>query len=195
MQLQNHTLRRFIAQPPQVISKHLEVLSLLQPVPHFFKRKGFRKKRCGVAHSITELSFGKVNKVKRLLQKNTLAAIIQAIQQVYNISEKEVYTMKIVRFYGIVNFLSAEVAQIIAVEAERYTIEPPEYSAALEACGSRALQKFSDLLLIDALSQNNILNYSAIEAIPYKVVHHKIWMDTTRQNIQQRFNKALSKSR
>lgn len=185
-ELKNYTLARFLKQDKATINSYMQVMILLKPLPNFHKSCWFSRKHHGVNASITELTFGQVNTVRRLVGKACIPSLVKAVSIVYNLTEKQVYNMKIIRFYAIVNFLHKEVKNLYEAEVQHYKTEATSHDTLLKNCGIENLNRFGSFLIIDALAHEQPWRYKEIENLPYMVVHYKLWLNAARQNIRCR---------
>jgi len=65
------TLYDFIQLPEEKQKELLPALKVLKPLSNYTRRHWFKKRTHGVKDSITELTFGEVNSIKRLVMRET----------------------------------------------------------------------------------------------------------------------------
>lgn len=179
------TLLDFIRGDVDMQRGYLPLLKALQPLPTYVRWHWNGRRRHGV-DSITKLSFGDVNTIKRCLMSGEVVELIRAVELVYRDCALR---MPVVRFYRCLRFLTLEVERIIKIENRHYHVEDVGQAHRLRAAGVEGLDVFGDLPVIDALAGGDMLRYASIEDLPYIDVHYVLWYRAMQQNIQNRYYK------
>ncbi|WP_454948113.1 hypothetical protein [Capnocytophaga leadbetteri] len=170
----------------------LPVLKVLKPLPNYICRHWFKKHTHGVKESITELTFGDVNTIKREVMRGTTEGLMNAFELVYKCTKKDMMKMNVVRFYRCMKFITNEVDRVMKLEHHHWKVEPTEYDGRLQDAGVKELEMFGDLPMIDSLAGGDILRYNDIEGLNYLEVHYVLWYRAIQTNIQNRFQKLMA---
>lgn len=192
MKIINYPFYKFIQQDEGTIKEYMVYLTAVKPIAHF-KRGLFRRKIHGVKQSLTELTFGQVNKVKRLIGNPSFENITEVVMLVYQLNQQQVLRMPIFKFYGCLNFITKEVKNIHQMEKTHYKIESDEYDSIIEEAGIEQMQQFGDLPVIDQIAKGKPWDYDKVESENYLTIHAMLWMQATRENIRIRMNKLQSR--
>lgn len=167
----------------------LPTLKILKPIPNYNRKHWFKRRTHGVKESITELTFGEVNDIKRRVASLNGADKLEVVRMVY---KDEPLLMDVFRFYGCLRFLTLEAERVMQMEGAHWNTEPTEQDAKWEQAGIKELEMFGDLPLIDNLAGGDVLKYNDIEGLNYLEVHYILWYRAMQQNIQQRFQKLMT---
>nr|WP_314558452.1 hypothetical protein [uncultured Capnocytophaga sp.] len=167
----------------------LPALKVLKPIPNYTRRHWFKKRTHGVRESITELTFGEVNSIKRQVMSLDAADKVAVVRMVF---KDEPLLMDVFRFYGCLRFLTLEAERVMQMERAHWNTEPTENDAKWDMAGGKELEKFGDLPMIDSLAGGEVLKYNDIEGLNYLEAHYILWYRATQQNIQQRFQKLMT---
>lgn len=181
------TLRQFANLNEERQAELLPILKVVKPLANY-KRGWIRRRRHGVERSLMELSFARLNRVRKLVESGDIKNVLEAVRLVYNDNPAG---MNVVRFYRCVVFITKELKRIAEMEAAHWAVEPTEYDGTLQAAGVDALQQFGTLPMIDSLAGGDPLKYDAIEALPYQDVHVVLWYRAMQANVQNRFHKLM----
>ena len=73
----------------------LPALKVLKPLPNYTCRRWFKKRTHGVKDSITELTFGEVNSIKRLVMRETTEDLLKAFEIVYKCKARDIIRMEV----------------------------------------------------------------------------------------------------
>lgn len=190
MEIINYKFADFLSKDIELINDYMIVLNCIKPLPNF-KTGIFNKKMHGVNNSLTELTWGQVNKIKRLSGKRDLESIFEMIATVYDIKSKDVPKMNIIQFYGCVNFISKEIKQIHRVENHRYKIIPDKYDDLKEQAGIEEFEKFGEFPIVDQISGEKPWDYDKVENQPYMTIHTKLWYDAVKMNFEIKMNQLI----
>ena len=185
------TLYDFIQLPEEKQREILPALKVLKPLSNYTRRYWFKKRTHGVKDSITELTFGEVNSIKRLVMRETTEDLLRAFEIVYKCKARDVIRMEVIQFYRCMIFITNEVDKIINMERQHWNTEPTDHDAKLQQAGVKELEQFGDLPMIDSLAGGDILRYNDIEKLNYLEVHYILWYRATQANIQNRFQKLM----
>lgn len=183
------TLYDFIQLPEEKQKELLPALKVLKPLSNYTRRHWFKKRTHGVKESITELTFGEVNSIKRLVMRETTEYLLRAFEIVYKCKARDVIRMEVIQFYRCMIFITTEVDKIIKMEQQHWNTEPTDHDAKLQQAGVKDLEQFGDLPMIDSLAGGDILRYNDIEKLNYLEVHYILWYRAVQTNIQNRFQK------
>lgn len=185
--IKTYTLREFLTLDTNTIQKYIPVLSLVNPLQHFKSGK-IRKIKHGI-NSITELSWGEVSTLKKLIQTATIEDIAQAVQIVYKV--KDATKLDIFTFYGCANFIAKEIQKINEVEAERFSSLPTKHDLLFKEAGGDQLSKFSEIATLDNLAGGNVLLFDQIEKQPYLLIHYLLWYRHEKDNVNSQFQEMI----
>lgn len=191
MEIINYKFVDFVQRDSQLISDYMEVLSSLSGIPNFVSGR-LKKKRYGVESSLTELTFGEVNKIKRLVMKSDLESVFESIATAYHYPVEKVPELRISVFYGCLNFIAKEIKHIVKVENHRYKVIPSKYDGIMEEAGIEKLEKFGEMVVVDQMADGKMWDYEKVEALPYMTVHAKIWLETEKTNINIRKEELMN---
>ena len=169
----------------------LPVLKVLKPLSNYTRRRWFKKRTHGVKESITELTFGEVNSIKRLVMRETTEELLRAFEIVYKCKARDIVRMNVTKFYRCMIFITSEVDKIIKLEQLHWNTEPTDHDIKLQQAGVKDLEQFGDLPMIDSLAGGDILRYNDIEKLNYLEVHYILWYRAIQTNIQNRFQKLM----
>lgn len=169
----------------------LPALKVLKPLPNYTRRRWFKKRTHGVKDSITELTFGEVNSIKRLVMRETTEDLLKAFEIVYKCKARDIIRMEVTQFYRCMILITNEVDKIIKMEQQHWNTEPTDYDIKLQQAGVKELEQFGDLPIIDSLADGDILRYNDIEKLNYLEVHYILWYRAIQTNIQNRFHKLI----
>lgn len=181
----------FLQLPEEKQKELLPALKVLKPLSNYTRRPWFKKRTHGVKDSITELTFGEVNIVKRYVIKGTMEDLIEAFKIVYKCKARDIIRMEVIQFYRCMIFITNEVDKIINMERQHWDTEPTDHDAKLQQAGVKELERFGDLPMIDSLAGGDILRYNDIEKLNYLEVHYILWYRAIQTNIQNRFQKLM----
>lgn len=182
------TLYEFLQLSEEKQKELLPALKILKPIPNYTRRRWFKKRTHGVKESITELTFGEVNSIKRQTMSLDSIDKLDVVRMVY---KEEPLRMNVFRFYGCLRFLTLEAERVMKMEQEHWNTEPTEHDIKLQQAGVKELEQFGDLPMIDSLAGGDILRYNDIEKLNYLEVHYILWYRATQANIQNRFQKII----
>lgn len=185
------TLYDFIQLPEEKQKELLPALKVLKPLSNYTCKRWFKKRTHGVKESITELTFGEVNSVKRYVIKGTMEDLIEAFKIVYKCKARDIIQMEVTQFYRCMIFITTEVDKVIKMEQQHWNTEPTDHDAKLQQAGGKELEQFGDLPIIDSLAGGDILRYNDIEKLNYLEVHYILWYRAIQTNIQNRFQKLM----
>ncbi|WP_454988668.1 hypothetical protein [Capnocytophaga sputigena] len=185
------TLYDFIQLPEEKQKELLPALKVLKPLPNYTRKRWLKKRTYGVKDSITELTFGEVNSVKRYVIKGTMDDLIEAFKIVYKCKARDIIRMDVIQFYRCMIFITTEVDKVIKMEQQHWNTEPTDYDIKLQQAGVKDLEQFGDLPMIDSLAGGDILRYNDIEKLNYLEVHYILWYRAIQTNIQNRFQKLM----
>mgnify|MGYP000876995866 FL=1 len=186
------TLYDFIQLSEEQQKELLPALKVLKPLSNYTCKRWFKKRTHGVKDSITELTFGDVNTIKREVMRGTTEGLMNAFELVYKCTKKDMMKMSVVLFYRCMKFITNEVDRVMRLEHHHWKVEPTEYDGRLQDAGVKELEMFGDLPMIDSLAGGNILRYNDIERLNYLEVHYILWYRATQANIQNRFQKLMA---
>lgn len=170
----------------------LPVLKVLKPLPNYICRRWFKKHIHGVKESITELTFGEVNSIKRLVMRETTEDLLRAFEIMYKCKTRDIMRMEVTQFYRCMIFITNEVDKVMRLEQHHWKVAPTEYDGRLQEAGVKELEMFGDLPMIDSLAGGDILRYNDIEGLNYLDAHYILWYRATQANIQNRFQKLMA---
>lgn len=139
-----------------------------------------------------EMSFGDVVEMQRKLRDLTLGGQLFVFEKVFSISQEEQLQMLSSAYYPGWNYIVERFAWMADV---RNKAMPPDPDPDLDAAGIKEMERFGEAAIIDALAGGDVLKWSAIEAMPYKLVFMKLCMDYTRNKIQKRYIARKSKKK
>lgn len=185
------TLYDFIQLPEEKQKELLPALKVLKPLSNYTRRHRFKKHTHGVKESITELTFGEVNSIKRLVMRETTEDLLRAFEIVYKCKARDIIRMEVTQFYRCMIFITNEVDKVIKMEQQHWNAEPTDHDAKLQQAGVKELEQFGDLPMIDSLAGGDILRYNDIEKLNYLEVHYILWYRAIQTNIQNRFQKLM----
>jgi hypothetical protein len=104
------------------------------------------------------------------------------------IDEEEFLNLKVVEFYGMYNYITKQLENLIHMEERELIPEHSDYKwEAVE--GSERLSVMGILPTIDKLAQGNILLYEDILNLPYLTVFNRLRMDKIKGDIEHDMNK------
>lgn len=185
MEIKDYQLSDFIRKDPQLIEDYMIFLNELKGKPNFIFGK-MRKQKYGVDKSLTELKYGEVIKLKRLVTKTDAQSVFESIATAYHFPIEKVPQLPISTFYSCLNFIVKEITHIIKVENDRFKVEPSPYDDIIQQAGINELEKLGELPIIDQLANGNVWDYDKVEEQPYMAIHAKIWLETIKTNINIR---------
>lgn len=191
MIIENFRFKDFIEQDAQLINDYMSVLSHLKGIPNFSSGK-LIKKKYGVVKSLTELKFGEVNKLKRLMLSNNIESVFESISTAYNYPLKKIPNLQISIFYACLNFIVKEIKHIIKVENHRYKIITSKYDDLMNEAGIERLDRFGEMVIIDQITDGKLWNFKRVEELPYMLVHSKIWLEAEKTNINIRKEELIN---
>lgn len=169
----------------------LPVLKVLKPLPNYISRRWFKKHIHGVKESITELTFGEVNSIKRLMMRETIEDLLRAFEIMYKCKTRDIMRMEVTQFYRCMRFITNEVNRVMRLEQHHWKVATTEYDGRLQEAGVKELEMFGDLPMIDSLAGGDILRYNDIEGVNYLDAHYVLWYRAIQTNIQNRFQKLM----
>jgi hypothetical protein len=174
MEINNYKLKEFLQQSPELIEEYSTILTLSNPTP--------------TKHNLQDLKFSEVEFVKQNLGKE------DALEEVFDLMDNsELLEIKVVQFYGKLNFIKEQLEQVVRVEEEHLTSKHTDFKwEAVE--GSKRLSGLGILPLVDSLAQGDILKYDEILNLPYTTVLKKLILDTLKSDIQKDMDKIKTNS-
>lgn len=152
----NYKLRAFLKQPESLIHEYSTLLSVLKPKPTKFQ--------------IFHMKYIEVEDIKALWRKAVTdeSKMIEIIGKVNELTLTEVYELKIIDFFALVNSVKVQLLEIITAENTAFEgLENVKFEAVE---GGRRLQKYGHLNVLDELSNNDITKHDVILEMPFSKV-------------------------
>lgn len=189
----------FRLQDENIVSDYLMILDCLNslkeisnPNYKWYKRNA-KKLRI---KPVKELSFGEVTTIRNNFNQPTIYTIIDSIKTVTDLTDKQVINFTILQFYGIISYMKSELMEITNMENNELVDD--SFDINVEAVNAKQrMGRFGVLNVIDSLAKENILQWEAIEKLPYMTVFSKLVMDNEKNKIRQEIaeleKKQLSK--
>lgn len=173
-----------------LIINYMIVLDLLKPLksienPRFRKWKLWAKKEPKqlVVKAPSELSFADVTNIRNHFNEGSVNGIIESVQLVTGLNEKEILNLTITKFYGIINYIKEDLIALSNMEMNE--LSDDSFDINLESINANGrMSKFGVLNMIDSLAKEDVLRWSEIEKLPYMTVFTKLRMDKEKADIQ-----------
>jgi len=189
----------FRLQDENIVSDYLMILDCLNPLkeisnPNYkWYKRNAKKLRI---KPVKELSFGEVTTIRNNFNQPTIYTIIDSIKTVTDLTDKQVINFTILQFYGIISYMKSELMEITNMENNELVDD--SFDINVEAVNAKQrMGRFGVLNVIDSLAKENILQWEAIEKLPYMTVFSKLVMDNEKNKIRQEIaeleKKQLSK--
>lgn len=184
----NYKIKDFFQlQDENIVRDYLMILELLNPLNEienpsykWYKRNA-KKLRI---KSIKGLSFGEVTEIRNNFNQPTIHTIIDSIKIVTGLKDKQVLNFTITQFYGIISYMKSELMDITNMENNELVDD--SFDINVEAVNAKQrMGRFGVLNIIDSLAKENILQWEAIEKLPYMTVFSKLVMDNEKNKIHQ----------
>lgn len=182
-----------------LITNYLIVLDLLKPLksidnPNYSKWKIWSKKEPKqlIIKALRELSFADVTNIRNYFNEASIEGVIDSLKLVSGLTEKQILSLTITQFYGIINYIKEDLIAISYMEINELTDDSFDINLeSINATGRMA--KFGVLNTIDSLAKEDVLKWSEIEKLPYMTVFTKLLMDKEKNNIQRELNEIQKK--
>lgn len=171
MEITNYKLSEFLKQDRELIEEYVTALSYLKPITT--KRKVFHMK------------FKHVEFIKRNLYENNDNNLIKIMKKVQKCTDKEILDLKILEFFGLLNSIKEQIEQI--THAEQVSIVPVVNVKWEIVEGSKRLQKFGVLNVLDRLTNKQPHLYKKYENMKYSLIFALL----TKWNLEERLAKEM----
>ena len=172
MEIKNYKLRDFLEIRGSEIERYTNLLKYLDPTP--------------TKHEIKDLTFREVESIKQIIRDSD--SLPEVFKYMQGIDEEEFLNLKVVEFYGMYNYITKQLENLIHMEERELIPEHSDYKwEAVE--GSERLSVMGILPTIDKLAQGNILLYEEILSLPYLTVFNRLRMDKIKGDIEHDMNK------
>lgn len=130
--------------------------------------------------------------IKTHLYDGEIESMVKIISKVQKIPKEDVYEIKIVELYGLINNLKSQLERILRGEETALRSKVPNMK--WEAVGgSEKLQKFGIYNTLDKLSGGDITKYKEIMEISYADIFTKLYLDNTVEELQYEMNQIKLK--
>jgi hypothetical protein len=184
----NYKLSEFIQlKDATLLQDYLVVLELLRPLkainnPNYKWYRKVPKKL--LIKAIKDLSFGDVTVIRNNFNEASIDSILESVKMVVDLTDKQIFQLTILEFYGIINYMKSELTDIANMEINELTDDSFDINLETVNANER-MSKFGVLNTIDSLAKEDILRWTEIEKLPYMTVFTKLTMDNTKNKIQQ----------
>lgn len=171
----------------KIVSDYLAILDCLNPLKEIknpnYKWYKMNSKVLQIK-AVRMLSFGEVTDVRNNFNQPSIESIIDSIKIVTQLKDKDIMNFTITQFYGIISYMKSELMDITNMEANE--LNDDSFDINIEAVNAKQrMGRFGVLNIINALANENILQWEAIEKLPYMTVFTKLIMDNEKNKIQQ----------
>lgn len=178
MQIENFTLLEFLQKPPELIQEYVTALNYIKPLP---TRK-----------EIFHMKLKHVEFIKKNIYSDDDGALVDVIAKVQKIEKEEVFNMKIVEFFGILNSIKAQMTKIQL--AEQNSLTPTEINLKWEMVeGSERMAKFGLYNTLESLSGGDALKYKKYMQMNYSEIFTILFMRKTASDIAAEMDKIKTK--
>ncbi len=176
-EIKNFTLKEFLQQKPDLIEDYSKLLKNLEPIE--------TKKH------ITELTFNEVDEIKQNFGNED--ALPHIYKYMHDVNEDEFLKMKITEFYALLNSITKQLENLIALEERELTPKHSDHKWELVE-GSKRLSKMGAIATIDSLAGGDILKWQKVIELPYITVFNKLRLDRIKADIQGDMEKIKTKN-
>lgn len=171
----------------KIVSDYLAILECLNPLKQI-RNPNYRwykmNSKLLQVKAVRMLTFGKVTEIRNNFNQPSIESIIGAIKIVTELKDKDIMSFTILQFYGIISYMKSELMDITNMEANE--LNDDSFDINVEAVNAKQrMGRFGVLNIINALANEDILQWEAIEKLPYMTVFTKLIMDNEKNKIQQ----------
>ena len=138
------------------------------------------------AKEIEKMKWGQVMSMRISIAENDTTGIIQAIRQMFRLSEDQIKGMKIVQFYYALNWIIQETERLIHQEKNIGTSDTKWTQAA-----GNTLNKYLHFGVMKGISEQFGYKLEEIEELQYDVVFLIISYNADYAHVQKRYNKLM----
>ncbi|PWB24650.1 hypothetical protein [Flavobacterium sp. HTF] len=184
----NYKIKDFFQlQDELIIADYLSILDCLNPLkeiknPNYKWYK--RNSKFLQVKAVRLLTFAEVTEIRNNFNQPSIEGIIDSIKIVTRLTDKDIMNFTIIQFYGIISYIKSELMDITNMEANELTDD--SFDINVEAVNAKQrMGRFGVLNAIDTLAKEDILQWEAIEKLPYMTVLTKLIMDNEKNKIQQ----------
>lgn len=184
----NYKIKHFFRlKDERVVSEYLAILDCLNPLKEI-RNPNYRwyKMNSKVLQikAVRMLTFAEVTDIRNNFNQPSIEAIIDSIKIVTQLKDKEIMNFTITQFYGIISYMKSELMDITNMEANE--LNDDSFDINVEAVNAKQrMGRFGVLNIFDSLAKENVLQWEAIEKLPYMTVFTKLIMDNEKNKIQQ----------
>ena len=167
--IENFTLIEFATKPKELIE---EYLIALRYVPA-------RKTKKQLFH----MKLKHVEMIKQNINSSEDVDLIKIVAKVQEVKKENIYKLKIIEFFGLLNSIRDQLKQIIEAETTGLTSENIDYKWEMVE-GSQRMSKFGIYNTLENLSGGDILKYKEIKNLKYSEVFMVLLMKKTASDIR-----------
>lgn len=184
----NYKIKDFFQlQDELIVSDYLSILDCLNPLKEI-KNPNYRwykrNSKMLQVKAVRMITFAEVTNIRNNFNQPSIEGIIDSIKIVTRLEDKDIMNFTITQFYGIISYIKSELMDIANMEANELTDD--SFDINVEAVNAKQrMGRFGVLNVIDTLAKQDILQWEAIEKLPYMTVLTKLIMDNEKNKIQQ----------
>lgn len=176
--INNYKVKDFLKKDIETIEEYIGILKYINPT----KTK----------NKIFDMTLRNVQSIKDYLLEGTFEELIKCAIITEEKTEKEILSIGIVEFWGIIQGIVKQIEDINHMERVSLTSEHANFKA--EAVNySEKMSKFGIYNTIDRLANGDITKYETILDLPYADVFTKMYMDRVKSDLEKDMSNIKTK--
>lgn len=179
MQITDYTLSKFTKQDAELINEYVVALRYIKPI--------------STERQIISLTLREVEEIKKQINSGNDKDLIKIIATVQGVKEKEVYKLKIIKFFGLVSSIREQLETIF--RAEENALKPNHIDMKWQAVnGSERMSKFGIYNTLESISGGDASKYEYFMNMSYSEVFTILLMRKTQSDLQYEMSQIKTKS-
>ncbi|KIO50955.1 hypothetical protein [Flavobacterium hibernum] len=187
----NYKIKDFFQlQDESLVYDYLMILDLLNPLkeiknPNYkwYKKTSEKNSKTIKIIAVREMSFEDVTNIRENFNQPSIFTMIDSVKIITGLKDKDILNFTITQFYGIISYMKSELIEINNMETNE--LFDDSFDVIVEAVNAKQrMGKFGVLNVLDSLANGNLLQWEAIEKLPYMTVFTKLRMDNEKNKIQ-----------